>query len=205
MDKRTFLKLSSFMMAGSALSPLAGFAQNEKITNWAGNYTYGTSSVFHAGSLEEARGLIVKNQKLKVLGTRHCFNNIADSHHHFLSLAQLNRVVAMDGHTVTVESGVKYGELAVMLNDKGYALHNLASLPHISVAGGCATATHGSGVHNGNLSSAVGGQQGHACYPAGVPDTTIRIRGSADVCAGNAFWRDNGGGLQRKSFYGLAQ
>jgi xylitol oxidase len=52
---------------------------------------------------------------------------------------------------------VKYGELAVMLNDKGYALHNLASLPHISVAGGCATATHGSGLHNGNLSSAVTG------------------------------------------------
>jgi xylitol oxidase len=159
MDKRTFLKLSSFMMAGSALSPLAGLAQNEKITNWAGNFTYGTSSVFQAGSLEEARGLIVKNQRLKVLGTRHCFNNIADSHDHFLSLARLNKVVAMDGHTVTVESGVKYGELAVMLNDKGYALHNLASLPHISVAGGCATATHGSGVHNGNLSSAVTGME----------------------------------------------
>ncbi|MBS1605017.1 MAG: FAD-binding protein [Bacteroidetes bacterium] len=159
MDKRTFLKLSSFMMAGSALSPLAGFAQNEKITNWAGNFTYGTSSVFHAGSLDEARDLIKKYPRLKVLGTRHCFNNIADSHDHFLSLAQLNKVVAMDGHTVTVESGVKYGELAVMLNDKGYALHNMASLPHISVAGGCSTATHGSGVHNGNLSSAVMGME----------------------------------------------
>jgi len=147
------------MMAGSALSPLAGFAQNEKITNWAGNFTYGTSSVLHAGSLDAARDLIKKYPRLKVLGTRHCFNNIADSHDHFLSLAQLNKVVAMDEHSVTVESGVKYGELAVMLNDKGYALHNLASLPHISVAGGCATATHGSGVHNGNLSSAVMGME----------------------------------------------
>lgn len=147
------------MMAGSALSPLAGFAQNEKITNWAGNFTYGTGSVFHAGSLDAARDLIKKYPKLKVLGTRHCFNNIADSHDHFLSLAQLNKVVALDEHSVTVEAGVKYGELAVMLNDKGYALHNLASLPHISVAGGCATATHGSGVHNGNLSSAVMGME----------------------------------------------
>ncbi len=32
---------------------------------------------------------------------------------------------------------------------------NLASLPHISVAGACATATHGSGVGNGNLATSV--------------------------------------------------
>src|SRR6185437_12022839 len=57
------------------------------------------------------------------------------------------------------EAGTRYGELAVFLNDNGYALHNLASLPHISIAGGCATATHGSGVHNGNLSSAVIGME----------------------------------------------
>ncbi|MBS1665251.1 MAG: FAD-binding protein [Bacteroidetes bacterium] len=161
MNKRTFLKLSSVMMAGSALSPLAGFAQNDKITNWAGNYTYSTSSIWKVGSVQEAQDLIKKHPRLKVLGTRHCFNNIADSKDHFLSLSQLNKMVALDtkGHTVTVEGGVRYGELAVFLNDKGYALHNLASLPHISVAGGCATATHGSGIHNGNLSSAVVGME----------------------------------------------
>lgn len=149
------------MMAGSALTPLAGLAQNDKITNWAGNYTYSTSSVWKANSAEEARELIKKHSKLKVLGTRHCFNNIADSKDHFLSLTPLNKIVALDtaAHTVTVEAGVRYGELAVFLNDKGYALHNLASLPHISVAGGCATATHGSGVHNGNLSSAITGME----------------------------------------------
>ncbi|HEY4290526.1 MAG TPA: D-arabinono-1,4-lactone oxidase [Puia sp.] len=161
MDKRTFLKLSSFMMAGSALSPLAGLTQENKITNWAGNFTYGTSSIWKPGTLGEARELIKKHPKLKVLGTRHCFNNIADSKDHFLSLAELNKVLALDtvNHTVTIEAGVRYGELAVFLNDKGYALHNLASLPHISVAGGCATATHGSGIHNGNLSSAVTGME----------------------------------------------
>ncbi|HEY6902163.1 MAG TPA: D-arabinono-1,4-lactone oxidase [Puia sp.] len=148
-------------MAGSALSPLAGFAQDDKITNWAGNYTYGTPSITKAGSVEEVQAFIRKHPRLKVLGTRHCFNNIADSRDHFLSLAPLNKMVALDtkAHTVTVEGGVRYGELAVFLNDKGYALHNLASLPHISVAGGCATATHGSGIHNGNLSSAVAGME----------------------------------------------
>ena len=157
MEKRTFLKLSSVMMAGTAFTPLIDFAQDGKLTNWAGNYTYSTTSLLRASSVEDARSLIKKYDRLKVLGTRHCFNNIADSPDRFLSLAALNKVILLDEqrHTVTVESGIRYGELAVFLNDKGYALHNLASLPHISVAGGCITATHGSGVHNANLSSAV--------------------------------------------------
>ena len=58
-------------------------------------------------------------------------------------------------NTVTVEAGIKYGELCQYLHENGYALHNLASLPHISVAGSCVTATHGSGVKNGNLATAV--------------------------------------------------
>jgi xylitol oxidase len=145
------------MMAGSALSPLVDWTQGEKITNWAGNLTYSTTNLHKAASIDEVRGWIRNQPHFKVLGTRHCFNDIADSKDELLSLAALNKVVALDKehHTVTVESGIRYGELAVFLNDNGYALHNLASLPHISVAGGVATATHGSGVHNGNLSSAV--------------------------------------------------
>src|SRR5580704_8096045 len=157
MEKRTFLKLSSVMMAGTAFTPLMGFPQDGKLTNWAGNFTYSTSSLLRPSSVEEARSLIKRYDRLKVLGTRHCFNNIADSKDRLLSLAALNKVISLDEqrHTVTVESGIRYGELAIFLNDRGYALHNLASLPHISVAGGCITATHGSGVHNANLSSAV--------------------------------------------------
>lgn len=149
------------MMAGSALSPLVDWAQGEKITNWAGNLTYSTSSLHKAASFDEARGWIRSQPHFKVLGTRHCFNDIADSKDQFLSLGALNKVVVLDkaNHTVTVESGMRYGELAVFLNDNGYALHNLASLPHISVAGGVATATHGSGMRNGNLSSAVVGME----------------------------------------------
>ena len=71
----------------------------------------------------------------------------------------LNNVVALDAEraAVTVEAGITYGQLCPYLHDKGFALHNLASLPHISVAGACATATHGSGVTNGNLATAVTG------------------------------------------------
>jgi xylitol oxidase len=161
MKKRTFLKLSSVMMAGSALSPLIDWAQGERITNWAGNLTYSTATLHKAASVEETRGWIRGKPRFKVLGTRHCFNDIADSRDEFLSVGTWNKVIALDktNHTVTVDSGIRYGELAVFLNDNGFALHNLASLPHISVAGGVATATHGSGVHNGNLSSAVVGME----------------------------------------------
>ena len=95
--------------------------------------------------------------KLRALGTRHCFNRIADSKNNLISTKQLNKVVALDvnAHTVTVEGGIKYGELAPYLHEKGFALHNLASLPHISVAGSITTATHGSGVKNRNLAAAV--------------------------------------------------
>ena len=50
---------------------------------------------------------------------------------------------------------MSYGQLCPELDRQGFALHNLASLPHISIAGACATATHGSGVKNGNLATAV--------------------------------------------------
>ncbi|MGC4013875.1 MAG: FAD-binding protein [Luteolibacter sp.] len=157
MKKRTFIKLSSMMMAGAAASPLIDWAQDGKLHNWAGNLTYGTTSLLEAGSAEEIKAFLQKYPRLKVLGTRHCFNRIADSDHHLLSLRRMNRIIGFnaDKKTVTVESGVRYGELAVWLHQRGYALHNLASLPHISVAGGCITATHGSGAGNANLPSAV--------------------------------------------------
>src|ERR1700737_3027348 len=73
------------------------------------------------------------------------------------SLRQMDRVVALDpkARTVTIEAGMSYGQLCPYLDEKGFALHNLASLPHISIAGACSTATHGSGVKNGTLATAV--------------------------------------------------
>jgi xylitol oxidase len=94
---------------------------------------------------------------LKPLGSRHSFSKIADSPDNLVSLKEMNKVVSLDkaANTVTVEGGMKYGELAPYLHQNGYALPNLASLPHIAIAGACSTATHGSGVKNGNLSTAV--------------------------------------------------
>jgi len=125
--------------------------------NWAGNIEYSTPHIHHPHSVEEVQTLVRQLKKCRVLGTRHCFNRIADSEHHLISTGWLNNVISLDpaAQTVTVGGGIKYGELAPALDEKGYALHNLASLPHISVAGSIATATHGSGIGNGNLTTAV--------------------------------------------------
>lgn len=125
--------------------------------NWAGNYRYSTSKPHVPEHVEELQEVVARSRHIKVLGTRHSFNGIADSTDSFVSLQKLNRVITLDRvhHRVTVEAGIRYGELCRYLHDNGYAAHNLASLPHITVAGACATATHGSGDRNGNLATAV--------------------------------------------------
>jgi len=159
MQKRTFLKLSSAMLATPFLKPFEGLVPGEKFKNWAGNLTYSTDKLAECQSVANVQELVKKYPKLKVLGTRHCFNTIADSTDQFLSLMPMDEVVSLDttAKTVTVDGSMKYGQLAPYLDDKGFALHNLASLPHISVAGAIGTATHGSGMKNGNLSTAVRG------------------------------------------------
>ncbi|TYP79299.1 FAD-binding protein [Paenibacillus methanolicus] len=125
--------------------------------NWAGNYRYGSAELLEPESLEEVRDMAVRCSRIRALGSRHSFNGIADTGGSQISLRKLNRVIELDRaqRTVTVEGGIRYGDLCRYLDEQGYALHNLASLPHISVAGAVATATHGSGDRNGGLAVAV--------------------------------------------------
>ncbi|MEJ7645727.1 MAG: D-arabinono-1,4-lactone oxidase [Chryseolinea sp.] len=162
MKKRHFIKVASAILTGSALSPFVSCSMENKNTepevkNWAGNLTYSTSNIHSPGTAEEVSAIIKKCEKLRALGTRHCFNSIADSNANLLSTRALSEVGRIEeaASTITVGAGIRYGELCELLHQKGLALHNLASLPHISVAGACATATHGSGASNGNLSTAV--------------------------------------------------
>src|SRR5258706_647192 len=157
MDKRSFIKFLSAIVAGPIVSPLFAKLPDSKLKNWAGNLEYSTENLYSATSVDQVRQFIKTQKKLKVLGTRHCFNKIADSANQFLSYKAPEEVISLDpqAHTVTVAAGVTYGHLSPYLDSKGFALHNLASLPHISVAGSCSTATHGSGDKNGNLATAV--------------------------------------------------
>lgn len=146
-------------MAGSVLSRFSNAQQQPAPReNWAGNITYSTDHVHTPASIEEVSDVVRKCAKLRALGSRHSFNTIADSDANQISLQRIDSIDINDkAHTVTVGAGIKYGQLAPIITERGYALHNLASLPHISVAGAIATATHGSGLHNGNLATAVAG------------------------------------------------
>src|ERR1035441_7323535 len=126
--------------------------------NWAGNVVYGARRLHHPTSVEQLREIVTAASRIRVLGSRHSFNKIADS----CELVSLNRLpgelrVDRATDTVSCPAWLTYGELARSLAAEGLALANLGSLPHISVAGSVATATHGSGDRNGNLATAVAG------------------------------------------------
>jgi alditol oxidase len=158
MNKREFLKASGGFVAANMIPAAIGQQPAAPRTNWAGNYTFSTDHLHTPASVEEVREVVKKCEHLRALGTRHSFNAIADSKHNQVSLKKLNRIdLDEKNHTVTVGAGVRYGDLATVIDKRGYAVHNLASLPHISVAGACSTGTHGSGVHNGNLATVVAG------------------------------------------------
>jgi xylitol oxidase len=126
--------------------------------NWTGNYTYLAQKLHRPSTIEQLQEIIANAPGVRVLGSRHSFNDIADSLE-LITLEAMPMDVVVDHVTDTVSfsAALKYGELVHTLNEEGVALHNLASLPHISVAGAVATATHGSGETNGNLATAVVG------------------------------------------------
>jgi xylitol oxidase len=149
----------------------------ERVTNWAGNVVFGALRLHRPTSLDQLQRLVAGSERVRALGTGHSFNVIADSPGDLVSVAGLPPAIDVDpAHgTVTVAAGVRYGELAGHLHAAGCALRNLGSLPHISVAGACATGTHGSGDGNGNLATAVS-----ALEMVAADGTLVRLSRDAD-------------------------
>ena len=128
------------------------------LTNWAGNQRYGATALLRPRTLTELRRLVAGAPALRILNTGHSFNPIADCDV-LVALDGLEgaQAIEIDRETMSVAVGptVTYAQLAVALEAEDLALANLASLPHISVAGGIATGTHGSGDRLGNLATSV--------------------------------------------------
>jgi len=130
--------------------------------NWGGNHTYSFARFHEPDTLDELISLVGEATRLRVIGSRHCFNDIGDTDPvagDLVSLRQLpsHHEVDFESRVVRVPAAASYGELAAGLHAEGWALPNLASLPHISVGGAVATGTHGSGDRCGNLASSVVG------------------------------------------------
>ncbi|GAA5026099.1 alditol oxidase [Terrabacter aeriphilus] len=150
-------------------------------TNWAGNHRY-RARIVRARSVEHVQELVAGARRVRALGSRHSFTDLTDitdaDDGVLVSLADLPTGVTVDAssRSARVTGGATYGDVAVALERQGWALGNLASLPHISVAGAVATGTHGSGVGNGSLATAV------AALEVVGPDGELRTvaRGDAD-------------------------
>ncbi len=125
--------------------------------NWATNITFQDAQTSHPQSIAQLQDLVSTGEKVRARGSAHCFNTIADTKNVAVILDQMPDLMEINtaGKSVRVCAGVKYAQLAEFLSEKGWALHNLASLPHISIAGAVSTGTHGSGIKNGALHTAV--------------------------------------------------
>lgn len=125
--------------------------------NWAGNVRYAARAFHRPTSTDELRRLVGASSRIRAVGTGHSFNRFGDTTGDLVTLAGLPPAIEVDAERarVTVAGALRYGDVARQLHAQGYALANLASLPHISVAGAVATATHGSGQTHGNLATSV--------------------------------------------------
>lgn len=125
--------------------------------NWSKNVDFNDRDFLQPGTLTELQESIRSNQKIRARGTAHSFNEIANTSSYAINLAKMPRLIEVnaDRTSVKVAAGLTYGELAPVLHSQGWALNNLASLPHISIAGSISTGTHGSGIKNQNLANQV--------------------------------------------------
>jgi len=172
MNRRAFLKTTSSLAIGTALAPVTGCgvendaeqqaareaaADTTAGKNWAGNLEYRAPNFHQPTSVARAQEIVAQNDNIRPLGTRHCFNRIADHEQAQISVRALTEIENIDeeAETATIQAGASYGQICRELDERGYALQNLASLPHISIAGAAATATHGSGANNQNMASPV--------------------------------------------------
>lgn len=127
------------------------------VRNWAGNVTFGAQRLHRPTTVEQLQEAVTSAPRVRALGTGHSFNRIADTDGELISVADLDLPTELDeqARTVRVAAGKRFGQLAVELDGQGWALPNLGSLPHISIAGACATGTHGSGNANRCLAAGV--------------------------------------------------
>lgn len=167
MQRKEFVKTSSLALTGTVFAPLVScLPEPRKETpkaaaverrNWGRNIIYKAKNLAEPASVKELQGILKQAGHMKGLGSTHSYNDIADSPTTQISLRKLNKVISIDAskRTVAIEGGIRYEELTPQLYEKGFALHNLASLPQVTVAGACATGTHGSGTRNGGLATVV--------------------------------------------------
>jgi xylitol oxidase len=131
------------------------FWPEQVMQNWSKNVDFNERAYLQPETLDELQEVVRSHQKIRARGTAHCFNEIANTSSYAINLSQMPKTITVDADkkSVLVAAGLTYGELAPVLHSQGWALSNMASLPHISIAGSISTGTHGSGIKNQNLAT----------------------------------------------------
>ncbi len=125
--------------------------------NWATNINFHDAQTLHPKSISELAEVVSSSEKIRARGSAHCFNTIADTRHTAVVLDAMPSELEIhaETNTATINAGMNYAVVSEFLHARGWALHNLASLPHISIGGAVATGSHGSGIKNGALHTAI--------------------------------------------------
>ena len=146
--------------------------------NWAGNVDYTSDDLRTPATLGELQDLVAGASQVRATGTRHSFSTVVDTSGVLVSTAGLGLDLDLDASTGTawVPAAATYAQIVPTLESAGWALHNMGSLPHISVGGASSTGTHGSGVHNGCLATGVVGVE----LVTGTGDLLTARSGEAD-------------------------
>ena len=74
-------------------------------TNWAGNFQYSAARWHWPETVAQVQEIVVRCRKLRVVGTRHSFNAIADTPEDSLSLERFDTGLVIDAEQRSVSTG----------------------------------------------------------------------------------------------------
>lgn len=131
--------------------------------NWSGGVRFKPQSIHYPRSEAELIAHVTQarceEQTLRLVGAGHSFPPLIQTPHHLVSLDRWQGIESVDISRMTawVKAGTRLYNLNAELHKLGLALANLGDIDRQSIAGAVSTATHGTGLSLGNVSTQVTG------------------------------------------------
>jgi len=126
--------------------------------NWSGGQSC-TPAIRTAPASETELADIVGRSAtpIRAVGAGHSFSPLVPTEGTLLSLDRLSGIVSHDTatHRATFRAGTRLGAMAAALAERDLALDNMPDIDKQTIAGAIATATHGTGIELGSLSTFV--------------------------------------------------
>jgi FAD/FMN-containing dehydrogenase len=135
--------------------------QTVRWQNWAGNQVAEVDQILRPANegdlVETVLEHVAQGHKIGAAGSTHSFSRIVPADNIIIDTKGVSGLVEADPAvgTATVLAGTRLIELGPLLWEAGLGLRNMGDIDKQTVAGAIATATHGSGIKLGSLSSVV--------------------------------------------------